>query len=174
MVAKKHRNTAEAANPNAVKRRPSFEIANDFVELNFKPIIEVEAEESLSKAELKAKRKQERRERKQRHLLRNSIIAVICLVVVAGTTATIWWNSSNEPVNALDKNTYQFVVDEGSTVDEVASALRSADFIRSTLARRLKLRYMPQISFAFDSLQTDAMKLDALIKSGIGPGSSAE
>ena len=111
MVAKKHRNTAEAANPNAVKRRPSFEIANDFVELNFKPIIEVEAEESLSKAELKAKRKQERRERKQRHLLRNSIIAVICLVVVAGTTATIWWNSSNEPVNALDKNTYQFVVD---------------------------------------------------------------
>ena len=96
MVAKKHRNTAEAANPNAVKRRPSFEIANDFVELNFKPIIEVEAEESLSKAELKAKRKQERRERKQRHLLRNSIIAVICLVVVAGTTATIWWNSSNE------------------------------------------------------------------------------
>ena len=140
MVAKKHRNTTEAANPNAVKRRPSFEIANDFVELNFKPIIEVEAEESLSKAELKAKRKQERRERKQRHLLRNSIIAVICLVVVAGTTATIWWNSSNEPVNALDKNTYQFVVDEGSTVDEVASALQSADFIRSTLAFRIYMR----------------------------------
>ena len=33
MVAKKHRNTTEAANPNAVKRRPSFEIANDFVEI---------------------------------------------------------------------------------------------------------------------------------------------
>lgn len=128
------------SNPNAVRRRPSFEIANDFVELNFKPIIEVEAEENLSKSELRKKRKLEKRERKQRHLLRNSVVAAVCLVVIAGLTAFVWWNSSNEPVNALDKNTYQFVVDEGATVDEIASALRSADFIRSTLAFRIYMR----------------------------------
>ncbi len=68
-----------------------------------------------------------------------------------------------------------FLQDDKAAVDAAMQGLNSAaGFIRSTLARRLKLRYMPQISFAFDSLQTDAMKLDALIKSGIGPGSSAE
>ena len=68
-----------------------------------------------------------------------------------------------------------FLQDDKAAVDAAMQGLNSAaGFIRSTLARRLKLRYMPQISFAFDSLQTDAMKLDALINSGIGPGSSAE
>lgn len=127
-------------NPSDVKRRPSFEIANDFVELNFKPIIEVEAENALSKEELKERRKQEKRERKQRHLLRNSVVAAIALLAAVVLTTFIWWTSSNEPVNALDKNTYQFVVDEGSTIDDIASALQSADFIRSTLAFRIYMR----------------------------------
>ena len=102
-------------NASDVKRRPSFEIARDYVILNFKPIIEAEAEENLSKKELRQKRRAERQENKRRHLVRNSVLGVLLLIAIVVGVAFVWWNSSNEPVNALDKNARQFVVDEGAT-----------------------------------------------------------
>ena len=46
---------------------------------------------------------------------------------------------------------------------------KAAGFVRSTMAARLKMRYMPNIEFEFDSLVKDSMKLDALIAKGLGP-----
>ena len=46
---------------------------------------------------------------------------------------------------------------------------KAKGFIRSELASRLKLRYMPEIHFIFDSLLSESMKLDALIAKGLGP-----
>ena len=127
----------KTVNASDVKRRPSFEIARDYIILNFKPIIEAEAEENLSKKELSQKRRAERQENKRRHLVRNSVLGVLLLIAIVVGVAFVWWNSSNEPVNALDKNARQFVVDEGATTDQVATALQNAGFIRSTLAFRI-------------------------------------
>lgn len=130
----------KTVNASDVKRRPSFEIARDYIILNFKPIIEAEAEENLSKKELRQKRRAERQENKRRHLVRNSVLGVLLLIAIVVGVAFVWWNSSNEPVNALDKNARQFVVDEGATTDQVATALQNAGFIRSTLAFRIYMR----------------------------------
>ena len=130
----------KSINASDVKRRPSFEIARDYVILNFKPIIEAEAEENLSKKELRQKRRAERQENKRRHLVRNSVLGILLLIAIVVGVAFVWWNSSNEPVNALDKNARQFVVDEGATTDQVATALQNAGFIRSTLAFRIYMR----------------------------------
>lgn len=55
-----------------------------------------------------------------------------------------------------------------SSANEMLSGLQSAaGFIRSTLASRLKLRYMPQLTFEYDKLPAEAMKLDALIAKGL-------
>lgn len=123
-----------------VKRRPSFEIVEDYVELNFKPIIEAEAEEKLSKKELKKKRKEERKLNKQKHYLRNCILSLVALLVIVSAVAVMWWNNSNQPVSTADTNTRQFEVADGATVDEVAEALQRAGFIRSTLAFRIYMR----------------------------------
>ena len=95
------------------KRRPSFEIAQDYMELNFKPIIDADGEEELSKKELRARRKAEKKANKQRHWVRNTIIVLVVLVMAAGATVFVWWKSSNQPVNLLDKNTRQFTVTQG-------------------------------------------------------------
>lgn len=139
----KGRATSRTATANAVQRRPSFEIANDYVELNLVPIIEAEAEAQMSKRELRRKRRAERKAEKQRqhHYLRNGLVAATVLIAVAIATATIWWNSSTEPVNAADKNTRQFVVDRGATSDEIAMALQKAGFIRNTLAFKIYIRW---------------------------------
>lgn len=126
--------------PDIPKRRPSFEIAQDYMELNFKPIIDADGEEELSKKELRAKRRAEKKANKQRHWVRNTIIVLVVLVMAAGATVFIWWKSSNQPVNLLDKNTRQFTVAEGATADQVAESLHKAGFIRSTLAFRLYTR----------------------------------
>ncbi len=66
-----------------------------------------------------------------------------------------------------------FLTDDDDKVADGLAGLNSASgFIRSALAKRLKLRYMPQLTFAFDRLQTDAMRLDALIKSGLNQDSA--
>lgn len=126
--------------PNHVKRRPSFEIASDFIELNFKPIIDAGDEAELTERQLRKKRKQERKEKRQKHYVRNGIIAVVLLLLAASTVIAIWWHSSNEPVSLTDKNTYQFDVEEGATVDEVANGLQRAGFIKNTLAFRIYMR----------------------------------
>ncbi len=68
-----------------------------------------------------------------------------------------------------------FLTDKQEEIEEALVGLNSAaGFIRSTLAKRLKLRYMPQISFAYDSLQTEAMRLDALIAKGLNKDAPLE
>lgn len=63
-----------------------------------------------------------------------------------------------------------FLNDDDAQVKEAMKALEKAKgFVRSTLAARLKLRYMPNIHFRFDSLIKDSMRLDALIAKGLGP-----
>lgn len=64
--------------------------------------------------------------------------------------------------------------DDKAAADLMAGLQSASGFIRSTLASRLKLRYMPALTFEYDSLQTEAMKLDALIARGLGDGSQAE
>ncbi|WP_317383558.1 30S ribosome-binding factor RbfA [Anaerobiospirillum succiniciproducens] len=63
-----------------------------------------------------------------------------------------------------------FLDDDETTVKEAMQVLnKAAGFVRSTMAARLKMRYMPNIEFEFDSLVKDSMKLDALIAKGLGP-----
>lgn len=63
-----------------------------------------------------------------------------------------------------------FLDDDETTVKEAMQVLKkAAGFVRSTMAARLKMRYMPNIEFEFDSLVKDGMKLDALIAKGLGP-----
>lgn len=61
-----------------------------------------------------------------------------------------------------------FFTDDEAVVKEAMQALTKAKgFVRSTLASRLKLRYMPEIHFIFDALLSESMKLDALIAKGL-------
>lgn len=61
-----------------------------------------------------------------------------------------------------------FLTDDENEVKLAMCALEKATgFVRSQLAQRLKLRYMPNIHFVFDSLLSESMKLDALIAKGL-------
>ena len=61
-----------------------------------------------------------------------------------------------------------FLTDDEKIVKEAMEGLNKAKgFVRSELASRLKLRYMPEIHFVFDSLLSESMKLDALIAKGL-------
>ncbi len=61
-----------------------------------------------------------------------------------------------------------FLTDNKEEIAEAMDGLKSAQgFLRSQLASRMKLRYTPALDLRYDSLQTDAMKLDALIKKGL-------
>lgn len=62
-----------------------------------------------------------------------------------------------------------FLSDDEQKVSEAVQVLNKANgFVRSRLAARLKMRYMPAIHFEFDSLITKSMHLDALIAKGLG------
>ncbi len=62
-----------------------------------------------------------------------------------------------------------FLTDNEEEIKEAMIGLKSAQgFLRSQLAARMKLRYTPSLDLRYDSLQTEAMKLDALIKKGLG------
>lgn len=68
-----------------------------------------------------------------------------------------------------------FMNDDDAAVKEAMTVLsKAAGFVRSTLASRLKMRYMPNIHFEYDALVRESMKIDALIAKGLGPGTSAE
>lgn len=128
----------------AAKRRPSFEIAEDYIELNFKPIIDVEKEAAMPAKERKklkkAKRKQEKKVNKVHHPVRNAIVGIFILVCMAVGSAYWWWKTSNLPVDDKKTATYQFVVDQGANSDQIATALKKAGFIRNELAFRIYVR----------------------------------
>jgi ribosome-binding factor A len=61
-----------------------------------------------------------------------------------------------------------FLTDDEGEVKQAMEALKKAKgFIRSTIAGRLNLRYMPDLVLKRDTLIKDSMKLDALIRKGL-------
>ena len=61
-----------------------------------------------------------------------------------------------------------FMSDSDDEARQAMEGLRSAKgFIRSTIAGRLNLRYMPDLVLKRDTLIRDSMKLDALIAKGL-------
>lgn len=68
-----------------------------------------------------------------------------------------------------------FLNDSDKQVKDAIKALQNAKgYVRTLLATRLKLRYMPAINFCFDSLIRDSMRLDALIAQGLGADNATE
>lgn len=62
-----------------------------------------------------------------------------------------------------------FIDDSEDKVSEAMQVLDKArGYIRSTMASRLKMRYMPKITFSFDTLIKESMRIDALIARGLG------
>mgnify|MGYP006305406205 CR=1 FL=1 len=52
-----------------------------------------------------------------------------------------------------------------SSVEPTLEALNSAvPYIKSLLADRVRLRYLPELSFHYDSSTVDGMKMDALLE----------
>ena len=61
-----------------------------------------------------------------------------------------------------------FLTDSKEEVDEAMKTLKKAKgFLRSTLAGRLNLRYMPDLDLRYDELLTKSMELEALIAKGL-------
>ena len=61
-----------------------------------------------------------------------------------------------------------FLTDDEEEIKSAMTGLKSAKgFLRSQLAARLNLRYMPQLDLRYDSLVTESMKIDALIRKGL-------
>lgn len=160
-----------------IKRRPSVEIAKSFVELNLKAVIDAEQEEKMSETERKAAQKRT----KKSHKVRTASLAVLGIVIFAGVSAGVWWNTAIQPVNLLDKNYYQFEVASGSSTSQIATALKKAKFIRNELAFKIYARLSGNISQAgtfmltpSDSLPKIAEKLTRAetdeINVQIGPG----
>lgn len=125
-------------------RRPSFDIASDYVELNFKPIIEANEELDMTPAELRKKRSAERKKRRRenhiRHRARNRAIAAFCLLLVAIGVASFWWMTATEAVAPADKSTTQFTVNKGDTVAEIGDALVKAGYIKNSTAFKIYVR----------------------------------
>lgn len=125
-------------------RRPSVEIAQSFVELNLKAVIDADNEAKMSDAErqkaARAERKQQRKINRRRHRVRNLVVGLAAVVVIAIVCAAVWWNTVTGAVNVADKNEYQFTVSDGSSIDQIANSLQKANFIRNSLAFRLYAR----------------------------------
>ncbi len=122
-----------------VNRRPSVEIARDYVELDFKAVIDADRLKSMTPEERKAAELAAKRAARKRlnpkcwRALRIALCAIVVLVMVCGTVTT-WWNVSTSAADAKDITVRQFVVDKGSSSMSVATALQRAGFIRNAIA----------------------------------------
>ncbi len=122
-----------------VNRRPSVEIARDYVELDFKAVIDADHLKSMTPEERKAAELAAKRAvRKQLNpkywrALRITLCVIVVLVMVCGTMVA-WWNASTSAADAKDITVRQFVVDKGSSSMSVATALQRAGFIRNAIA----------------------------------------
>lgn len=162
--------SGQPKNPSTeFKRRPSFEIANDFVEFNFKPIIQADREDGLSKRQIRKLRKieEDRRaksaERRKRRYIRNGIVASIVMALGAVAIAILWWNSSTAAVNPAETQVRQFMVDEGSTPNQVAESLRKAGFIRNELAFTIYVRLTSSVIQAGTHMLSPSYSMQEII-----------
>lgn len=122
-----------------VNRRPSVEIARDYVELDFKAVIDADRLKSMTPEERKAAELAAKRAARKQlspkcwHALRIALCVIVVLVLVCSTVVT-WWNVSTSAADAKDITVRQFVVDKGSSSMSVATALQRAGFIRNAIA----------------------------------------
>lgn len=119
------------------KRRPSFDIARSFVEMNFAILLAPEMTEKEAKKAVREERKLARKEQRNRHRLRNAIIIGFSLIALCVGTAAIWWAMSITPVDINDEAERGFTVDDGASVSQIADALQKNGFIKSALAFRI-------------------------------------
>ena len=122
------------------KRRPSFDIARSFVEMNFAVLMAPEMTDKEARKAAKAEQKAARQEAKKRHRVRNSILAGLGLIILCLGVSLAWWKTSLEPVNSDDKSTQTFVIGKGDSMDIVADGLQKTGFIRNALAFRIYIR----------------------------------
>lgn len=122
-----------------VNRRPSVEIVRDYVELDFKAVIDADRLKSMTPEERKAAELAAKRAARKQlspkcwHALRIALCVIVVLVLVCSTVVT-WWNVSTSAADAKDITVRQFVVDKGSSSMSVATALQRAGFIRNAIA----------------------------------------
>jgi UPF0755 protein len=121
-------------------RRPSVEIAKNFIELNIKTVIDAEKTANLTDKQRRKLDKAKRKSERKRHPIRNSLIVVTILGFLAAGSAALWWQTSIQPVNRADHNSYQFEIRQGDSTDQIAAALKKANFIRNTLAFKIYTR----------------------------------
>ena len=122
------------------RRRSSFDISRSFVEMNFAVLMEPELTPKELKKKRKAEAKAEKKAAKQRHRLRNTILSILGLLLICTGIVAIWWTNSLRPVDVNDTKTRQFIVEKGSTTDQVATALQKAGFIRNALVFKIYAR----------------------------------
>ena len=123
-----------------IKRRPSFDIARNFIEMNFAVLLGPELTPKEAKKAQKKERKQERRATREKHHLRRAIVSGLALIGLCVIAAGAWWITSLSPVDSKDTSVRTFVVDKGASTEEVANALQKAKFIRNALAYRIYVR----------------------------------
>lgn len=135
-------------------RRPSVEIAKDFVELNIKAVIDAEDFAAMTPAERKKRDKEQRKlARKSRPKIPRGVKifgAILLLALVAVGSAALWWQTSVAPVNAKDTREYQFTVADGATSDQIGATLQKAGLIRNSLAFGVYARLHPKVIKAGD------------------------
>ena len=128
----------------AKSRRPSFDIARNYIEMNFAVLMEPELTPKELRKKRKLEAKAEKKAAKQRHRVRNTFLSLLGLLIVAAGVALFWWDISLRPVKPTDDieniTTREFVVEKGDSIDQVAAALQKAGFIRSELAFRIYCR----------------------------------
>lgn len=128
------------SNPSKVSRRPSMDIANDFIEMDFKAVMDADRMATMSKRERRKFERKQRKACKPRHSFVKIVASLMTLIVILGGCGCLWWSTSTNPVDAKDTNTRQFDVDKGTSTAEVAEALKRSGFIRNTLAFKLYKR----------------------------------
>jgi len=138
--------TAKAKSPTVKKhrksprRRPSFDIARSFVEMNFAVLMGPELTPKQAKKARKLEQKLARREARRRHRVRRTILLVLSLLIICAGIAATWWTTSLRPVDSADTKTRQFIVDKGASTDQIATALQKAGFIRNALVFKIYVR----------------------------------
>ncbi|MDR0957272.1 MAG: endolytic transglycosylase MltG [Candidatus Nomurabacteria bacterium] len=131
----------KAPKPEKYVRRPSVEIAKEFVELNLKAVIDAEKLPNLTKKERRAMRKREKQEKRRRFRKIKIFFSIVILLCAAAGIANFWWNTSIQAVDEENRSVHQFDVDRGATTDDVAEGLYKAGFIRSALAFKIYARW---------------------------------
>jgi len=139
-TARKHSATPSKTSKKPQRRRPSFEIARSYVEMNFVVLMAPELTPKEAREARKTEAKADRRETRQRHRLRNTILSILGLLILCTGIAAMWWTTSLRPVDADNTDLRQFVVDQGATTDQVATALQKSGFIRNSLTFKIYSR----------------------------------